>query len=284
ILGLWVVKNFNPKTCTLLMEDGSMIKITRELIHDILGIPMGDIKVKSLKEKNLLDPVTAKWRGMVPKIVNHDNKINISQLETYLCTLSEADWLFDIGFLSLFFLIFGQGNKDGTINERLIPYLDKTDKIHQMDWCSYVLESLVNECTGFSASDKFSGPLLLLVLIYVNSTVSKNVKVQKIVPAFKAWNSNLLLKRQQEELELKGFGLLPILKGLEFIEPKKVNKKKKLKSITEDEDETPEKVKQIEDFNNKTFEDKACNAVKLNAVENKRTEMHMITSYCIALK
>ncbi|GKA65974.1 hypothetical protein Tco_0765681 [Tanacetum coccineum] len=119
------------------MEDGSMIKITRELIHDMLGIPMGDIKVKSLKENNLLDPVTAKWRGM-------------------------ADWLFDIGFLSLFFSIFGQGNKDGTINERLIPYLDETDKIHLMDWCSNVLESLVKECTGFSASDKFNGPLLLL--------------------------------------------------------------------------------------------------------------------------
>nr|GEW17794.1 ulp1 protease family, C-terminal catalytic domain-containing protein [Tanacetum cinerariifolium] len=136
ILGLWVVKNFNPQTCTLVMEDGSMIKITRELIHDMLGIPMGDIKVKSLKEKNLFDPVTSKWRGMVQEIVNHDNKINISQLETFLCTLSEADLLFDIGFLSLFFSIFGQGNKD---------------------------ESLVKECTSFSASDKFSGPLLLLV-------------------------------------------------------------------------------------------------------------------------
>ncbi|GKB58830.1 hypothetical protein Tco_0915016 [Tanacetum coccineum] len=207
ILALWVVKNFNPKTCTLVMEDGSMIKITRVLIHDMLGIPMGDIKVKSLKEKNLFDPVTAKWRGMVQEIVSHDNKINISQLESFLCTLSEADWLFDIGFLSLFFSIFGQGNKDGTINERLIPYLDETDKIHQMDWCSYVLESLVKGCTGFSTSDKFSGPVLLLVLIYVNSTVSKKVKVEKTVPAFKAWSSNLLLKRQQEELDLKGFGL-----------------------------------------------------------------------------
>ncbi|GJV74862.1 hypothetical protein Tco_1506446 [Tanacetum coccineum] len=122
------------------------------------------VPVKSLKEKNLFDPVTAKWRGMVQEIVSHDNKINISQLELFLCKLSKADWLFDIGFLSLFFSIFGQGNKDGTINERLIPYLDETDKIHQMDWCSYVLESLVKECTGFSASDRFSGLVLLLVV------------------------------------------------------------------------------------------------------------------------
>ncbi|GJU77037.1 hypothetical protein Tco_1274107 [Tanacetum coccineum] len=181
----------------------------------MLGIPMGDIKVKSLKEKNLFDPVTAKWRGMVQEIVSHDNKINISQLESFFCTLSEADWLFDIGFLSLFFSIFGQGNKDGTINERLISYLDETDKIHQMDWCSYVLESLVKECSG--SSDRFSGPVLLLVLIYVNSTVSKKVKVEKIVPAFKAWSSNLFLKRQQEELDLKGFDFYLLSKEMKNI-------------------------------------------------------------------
>ncbi|GKE14066.1 hypothetical protein Tco_1421643, partial [Tanacetum coccineum] len=92
-------------------------------------------------------------------------------------------------------------------------------------------------------------------LIYVNSTVSEKIKVEKTVPAFKAWSSNLILKRQQEELDLKGFGLLPIVKGLEFIEPKKVNKKKKLKSITEGEDETPEKVERKEDFHYKTFEE-----------------------------
>nr|GEX83126.1 ulp1 protease family, C-terminal catalytic domain-containing protein [Tanacetum cinerariifolium] len=194
------------------MEDGSMIKITRELIYDMLGIPMDDIKVKSLKEKNLLDPFTAKWRGMVSKIVNHENKIPILQLETFVCTLSEVDWLFDIRFLSLLFSIFGQGNKNGTINERLIQYLDETYKIYQMDWYSYVLESLVKECTRFSASDKFSGPLLLLALIYVNSTLSKKVKVEKTVPTFKVWSSNLLLKRKQEELDLKGFGFLPIVK------------------------------------------------------------------------
>ncbi|GKC08762.1 hypothetical protein Tco_1000372 [Tanacetum coccineum] len=66
-------------------------------------------------------------------------------------------------------------------------------------------------------------------LIYDNSTVSKKVKVEKTVPAFKAWSANLLLKRQQEELDLKG--------------------------ITEDEDETPEKVEQKEDFHYKTFEE-----------------------------
>ncbi|GJU78824.1 hypothetical protein Tco_1275894 [Tanacetum coccineum] len=112
ILGMWVVKSFDPTTCTLRMEDGRKIKITRELIHNILGIPMGNIKVQYLKEKNVFDEVTTKWRKIVQEIVSADKKISISKLETYLGTLSECDWEFEIGFLTLFFLIFGQGNKD----------------------------------------------------------------------------------------------------------------------------------------------------------------------------
>ena len=73
-------------------------------------------------------------------------------------------------------------------------------------------------------------------MIYVNSTTSDSVKVEKTVPAFKAWSSQLLLKRQKEEIEL-GFGCLPIAEGVEVIEPpmkmieppkkKKLNKKQK---------------------------------------------------------
>ncbi|GJX52053.1 hypothetical protein Tco_0280422 [Tanacetum coccineum] len=104
-------------------------------------------------------------------------------------TTSQQKRLKQMGFREFegnFDFYYVPGKKDGTINERLIPYLEETDKIHQMDWCSYVLESLVKECTGFSASDKFNGPVLLLVLIYVNSTVSKKVMDEKTVPTLKA--------------------------------------------------------------------------------------------------
>lgn len=77
----------------------------------------------------------------------------------------------------------------------------------------------------------------MLQIIYVNSTTSESIKVEKTVPAFKAWSSRLLFQRQKEELEF-GFGCLPIAEGVEVIEPpmKKTPKKKKLnkkrKSVT----------------------------------------------------
>ncbi|PWA72729.1 hypothetical protein CTI12_AA262800 [Artemisia annua] len=191
-LGLWVVTNFESKTCSIKMNNGRKIKITRELVRDILGIPMGDMKVEALEEKNLYEETTAKWREVVEKV----------------------DWEFRVAFLVLFFSIFGQGNKDGEVNERIIPILSNTDNVSKMDWCSYVIECMVKECFGYKPNKYFSGPLLLLVIIYVNSTTSETVKVEKTVPAFKAWSSRLLFERQKEELAL-GFGCLPIVEGEE---------------------------------------------------------------------
>ncbi|GJU75746.1 hypothetical protein Tco_1272816 [Tanacetum coccineum] len=272
-LGMWVVRNFDPNSCTITMEDGRKIKITRELIHGILGIPMGDIKVESQKEKNLSDKVTAKWRKSVKKIVNKkSNTINISKLEQHLIHLSKCDWEFNLGFLVLFFSIFGLGNKDGTVNERIIPFLPNTDDVSKMDWCSYALECMVRGCKEYKLGKYFSGPLLLMAIIYVNSTVSETVKVDKTVPAFKAWNSNLLLKREQEEIELGGFGRLPIVEDLKEIETKKKKtlKKKNLienRSITEDIDPTEDVLDKNEDFKSLDFEEMK-NILRQNLVKS----------------
>ncbi|PWA99905.1 serine/threonine/dual specificity protein kinase, catalytic domain-containing protein [Artemisia annua] len=78
---------------------------------------------------------------------------------------------------------------------------------------------MVKECTGFKPHLYFSGPLLLLAIIYVNSTISKSIKVEKTVPPFKAWSTRLMYERQKEEYEF-GFAFLPIAEGVEVIERK----------------------------------------------------------------
>lgn len=64
-------------------------------------------------------------------------------------------------------------------------------------------------------------------LVYCNSTVCKKVKVEKTVPAFKAWNHQLMKARESLELKKGGFGRLEIVDGLEWIEPKKKDTKKR---------------------------------------------------------
>ncbi|GJR53171.1 hypothetical protein Tco_1403692 [Tanacetum coccineum] len=93
-----------------------------------------------------------------------------------------------------------------------------------MDWCSYALESMI---------------------IYINLTVSEIVKVEKTVPAFMSWNSNLMLKREQEEIKLGGFGCLPIVEGLQVIETKNLIENR---SVTEDVDAREDVLDKNEDF------------------------------------
>ncbi|GKE68658.1 hypothetical protein Tco_1526730, partial [Tanacetum coccineum] len=96
-------------------------------------------------------------------------------------------------------------------------------------------------------------------IIYVNSTVSETVKAEKTVLTFKAWNSKLLLKGEQEQIELGGFGRLPIMEDLQVIETKKKKtfKKKNLienRSITKDVDATKDVLDKNEDFKSLDFE------------------------------
>ncbi|GKA11322.1 hypothetical protein Tco_0690755, partial [Tanacetum coccineum] len=47
-LGMWIVKNYDHEEHTIKMVDGRKIKVTWELNHEILGVPMGEIKVNAL--------------------------------------------------------------------------------------------------------------------------------------------------------------------------------------------------------------------------------------------
>ncbi|GJS63188.1 hypothetical protein Tco_0677752, partial [Tanacetum coccineum] len=174
-----------------------------------------------------------------------------------------------------------KGNKDGTVNERIIPFLPNTDDVLQMDWCSYTLECMVRGCKEYKLGKYFSGPLLLMAIIYVNSTISETIKVEKTVPAFKAWNSKLLLKREQEEIELGGFGHLPIVEDLQVIETKnkKSFKKKNLienRSITRNEEYIKTEVKGNKDKceENKGNEEQQETYGESNEVESQNEAKH----------
>ena len=145
-LGLWILENFDLEKCSLTLSNNRKIKVTRELIHEILGIPMGDKKVVYLKETSTEDATTRKWRASLPLSVydpngqSHQKKILIGKLERHLCSLSHGEWDYKVGFLVVFFSIFAHGNKDGTINQRFLPSVENIEEVPNLDWCSISLD------------------------------------------------------------------------------------------------------------------------------------------------
>ncbi|GJZ53520.1 hypothetical protein Tco_0608405 [Tanacetum coccineum] len=80
-LGLWIVKNYDHEEHTIKMVDARKIKVTRELIHEILGVPMGEIKVNALLNTTSEDETTTDWRRSTEFT---EERINISKLDNHL--------------------------------------------------------------------------------------------------------------------------------------------------------------------------------------------------------
>lgn len=61
-------------------------------------------------------------------------------------------------------------------------------------------------------------------LLYLNSTVSEEVEIAQESPAIKAWDTQKLKRREKQEIDMGGFGKLPIKEGLQYIEQSKKRK------------------------------------------------------------
>lgn len=173
-LAMWLCKNFDADSSTLVLSENRKIKVTKELIHEILGIPMGEIKVNALRETTTADATTVKWRSTLPLSVYDPDapklsqkKIPISRLEAYLSGSSDESWAFKVGFLVVFFSIFAHGNKDGSVNQRFLPSIEDIENVPKLDWCTYCLECMKKELKGFKPRVFFAGPVLLLAVRFI---------------------------------------------------------------------------------------------------------------------
>lgn len=51
--------------------------------------------------------------------------------------------------------------------------------------------------------------------------------MERTSPVFKGWSTDLLKKREAQEIRSGGFGKLPIFKEFEYIQPPKIKLKKR---------------------------------------------------------
>ncbi|GJR04057.1 zinc knuckle CX2CX4HX4C containing protein [Tanacetum coccineum] len=78
-LGMWLVKNYDHEEHTIKMVDGRKIKVTRELIHEILGVPMGEIKVNASKhQRDMKDCLSDNLSKIKALLLDTNDKIKIA--------------------------------------------------------------------------------------------------------------------------------------------------------------------------------------------------------------
>ena len=159
-LAFWLLEKFDENTCSLNLPV-RVIKITRELVRELLGVPMGEVHLDARDEADHRNELTRKWKAQFGK----ETKRHFSTLVAKLIMEEKrSGWLFKINFLVLFFSTFAEANLSNTVNLKFLHLLNNEDDIRKLDWCTYIIETLIKTKRSWKRDGFYNGPILLLLV------------------------------------------------------------------------------------------------------------------------
>lgn len=162
-LGGFVVDMFDHKNCKFNLPNGRSIKITKQLIHDTIGLPMGGKQIKPKQRSSGNHPEVQQFRKQYCE--KEIKTYFIKPLEGIMSLMKETDRLFKLNFLVMATSILIECTKAGCVNQAIIECIPDTDEdIKGLDWCGYVLESMIACRKGYNFKGNFNGPLLVMVV------------------------------------------------------------------------------------------------------------------------
>ncbi|KVI05140.1 hypothetical protein Ccrd_016529 [Cynara cardunculus var. scolymus] len=203
-LGFYVVDRFDEKKMEIRLENGS-IKITKDLIHDMLGVPNGGVELHSLQGTETDDTILKEWKKQYGKTL-----IRPADVMREIIVSEDAGLNFKLNFLILISNTMAEGMKMGICNLNILSYIREDTVIHDLDWCSYIWDCLKVSKLGWKRDADISfytGPLTFLTLLYLDATKCKKVTVVRQRPAIKCWSMELMRQREFAEIDTGGFGL-----------------------------------------------------------------------------
>lgn len=162
-IGYYVVDNFDPITMTLKLQN-AVIKITPQLIHDMLGIPFGGINLFDLPFIPDDHRLLVSWFSQFPS--GKAKSVRPTEISEIIVNSSEAGMLFKQNFLMLFLNTMAECNNGGICNTTVLNYVDEQVAIEDIDWCEYVYSCLHVSKVGWdrNCSGFYIGPATFLVV------------------------------------------------------------------------------------------------------------------------
>ncbi|GKC93728.1 hypothetical protein Tco_1159170, partial [Tanacetum coccineum] len=97
-LAYWLLDHFDEEACCLNIN-GKEIEITRELVRDVLGVPLGDVHLDAHDEADYRNPLTRAWKAQFPSSVKRHFP---TRLADQILSNGEGGWMFKFHFLVLY--------------------------------------------------------------------------------------------------------------------------------------------------------------------------------------
>ncbi|VFQ79296.1 unnamed protein product [Cuscuta campestris] len=204
-LGFWVVEKFNPRSSSIELADGTKVHVTVDDIRHVLGLSCGCVKVLSKKKGEKCDIL----EQLRVEIGMRDNKISPLELsEKVLQYIDGGIWFVRL-FLLLVVSVLVDSPSHGYVNNWVLKRLEDVDGIAQLNWCEYVHRALIGSRVKWEKGNRkyYIGPLLCLMVFYMDRVVLYSRDVERMSPAFLGWTSKILRDRENKEVRVGGFGL-----------------------------------------------------------------------------
>ncbi|CAH1438407.1 unnamed protein product [Lactuca virosa] len=180
--------------------EGGVIDVTRESVNQILGFPLGKTKFSSLPFRTADDNSYEKWT----EHFDNNNIIRLKWIKMKIVSRNKSDMNFKLNFLALLINSLIETSSSGKANIYPIQYITKKTEIKNIDWCSYLIDSLVKIKESFDQSSStafFNGPSAYLVLLYVDRVSSEVLKVKRTRLVICHWTTEKVKMREDYEKE-----------------------------------------------------------------------------------
>nr|GMD78657.1 uncharacterized protein LOC109191529 [Ipomoea batatas] len=180
------------------------IHITADDVAAVLGLPKGNIEITKRTAK-VIPAILKEWRWLVEKTTAY---ITPRALTRKMVEVDAADLWFRHHFALLVMSVLIDPMVNGYVNQNYIDHLLDVGNIPNLNWSQMVINALINSKQVWmkSADKLYGGPILFLMVFYVDRVVLFRRIVPRSFPAFKNWTFKLLSKRECDEIKLGGFG------------------------------------------------------------------------------
>ena len=159
----FVLEHYDEGTNSILIK-GKRIKITKEKIHKVFGLPKSG---KSLFDLHKVSEDHQVFNGWMKEL--EGGKANATNYKKIIQKSEQVDMNFKLGFIALFVNTFAESIPMGTNNLVPVRALVEVDDISKIDWCAYLLYCVKNSKGRWRPDNPkcyYIGPMLLLLVCF----------------------------------------------------------------------------------------------------------------------
>ncbi|KAJ0680986.1 hypothetical protein HanPI659440_Chr16g0630671 [Helianthus annuus] len=172
-----------------------------------MGVPYGGIRVVRDAEgcadaEKLVDT----WKNRFVKI-----PISCKKIVDKIRENSYADEeMFKMDFAMLFIATMIASTKNGNTMYTMLGWFCLSKEFREHDWCQLIMDTIRVCKSDWDRSDRdsfFSGPLTVLVLLYLDSTTCPGLGGDREQAPISFWTKDMMSMRKDLEIKNGGFGL-----------------------------------------------------------------------------